>query len=102
MIIDLLVSPMGSTVGTDGSTVGSTGSTIYHTRVECVCLFYWVMKCSADCIDCRNIQKSVIKPLLKALEHIWAEGSYDGILGFSNGAAAAFLLAAHLLHCKVR
>ena len=34
---------------------------------------------------------------MQSLLQLWdKEGGFDGLLGFSNGAAAAFLLAAHL------
>lgn len=36
-------------------------------------------------------------PPTQSLLQLWdKEGGFDGLLGFSNGAAAAFLLAAHL------
>jgi hypothetical protein len=39
----------------------------------------------------------------KALLAAWAAGGgYDGLLGFSNGAAASFLLASHMVQDKVR
>ena len=40
---------------------------------------------------------------LAALEAVWrARGPYDGVVGFSNGAAAAFLLAAHAAAAPAR
>lgn len=40
---------------------------------------------------------------MQSLLQLWdKEGGFDGLLGFSNGAAAAFLLAAHLQQDMVR
>ena len=54
-----------------------------------------VMACPA-CMRPRTVRR-------QALEGEWrARGPYDGLLGFSNGAAAAFLLACHAHERPVR